>query len=72
MKPQLDESKARDYIGKTVLLGVSYLDHTGKQTSQATITTTSRLIGGRCGNISTGWKSKAWASIWRHSSVRLK
>jgi hypothetical protein len=24
---QLDESKAKDYIGKTVLLGVTYIDH---------------------------------------------
>lgn len=29
-KPQLDESKASEYIGKTVLLGVTYLDHTEK------------------------------------------
>jgi hypothetical protein len=26
-RPQLDESKASEYIGKTVLLGVTYLDH---------------------------------------------
>jgi len=29
-KPQLDESKAHEYIGKTVLLGVTYLDHNDK------------------------------------------
>jgi hypothetical protein len=34
MKPQLDESKAKDYIGKTVLIGVTYLDHEERQTSQ--------------------------------------
>lgn len=26
-KPQLDESKAAEYIGKTILIGVTYLDH---------------------------------------------
>jgi len=26
-KPELDESKASEYIGKTILLGVTYLDH---------------------------------------------
>ncbi len=26
-KPQLDETKASEFIGKTVLLGVTYLDH---------------------------------------------
>jgi len=29
-KPQLDESKAGEYIGKTILLGVSYLDQNQK------------------------------------------
>lgn len=29
-KPQLDESRAAEYIGKTVLLGVTYMDE-GKQ-----------------------------------------
>jgi hypothetical protein len=33
-KPQLDESKAREYIGKTVLLGVTYLDHDEKFKAQ--------------------------------------
>jgi hypothetical protein len=33
-KPQLDESKAAEYIGKTVLLGVTYLDHEGKLIEQ--------------------------------------
>ena len=34
MKPQLDESKAKDYVGKTVLIGVTYLDHEERQTGQ--------------------------------------
>jgi len=29
-KPQLDEAKAPEYVGKTVLLGVTYLDHDEK------------------------------------------
>jgi hypothetical protein len=33
-KPQLDESRATEYIGKTVLLGVTYLDHDEKLLSQ--------------------------------------
>ena len=32
--PELDESKAGEYIGKTVLLGVTYLDHNEKLLSQ--------------------------------------
>src|SRR5689334_1149326 len=31
---QLDESKAKDYVGKTILLCVSYLDHKEVQTGQ--------------------------------------
>jgi hypothetical protein len=34
MRPQLDESKAKDYVGKTVLLGVTYIDHEEQQTGQ--------------------------------------
>lgn len=34
MNSNLDESKARDYIGKTVLIGVTYLDHEERQTGQ--------------------------------------
>lgn len=34
MNSILDESKARDYIGKTVLIGVTYLDHEERQTGQ--------------------------------------
>ena len=33
-KPKLDESKAHEYIGKTVLLGVTYLDHEHKPLGQ--------------------------------------
>jgi hypothetical protein len=33
-KPQLDESRASEYIGKTVLLGVTYLDHKEKPIEQ--------------------------------------
>jgi hypothetical protein len=33
-KPQLDEAKAAEYIGKTVLLGVTYLDHEEKLIEQ--------------------------------------
>jgi hypothetical protein len=33
-QPQLDESKAAEYIGKTVLLGVTYLDHNGELIGQ--------------------------------------
>jgi hypothetical protein len=29
-RPQLDESKTSEYIGKTILLGVTYLDHEEK------------------------------------------
>jgi hypothetical protein len=32
--PHLDESKAKDYVGKTILLCVSYVDHEEKQTGQ--------------------------------------
>jgi hypothetical protein len=28
-RPQIDESRAHEYIGKTILLGVSYYDHDG-------------------------------------------
>jgi hypothetical protein len=31
---QLDESKAKDYVGKTILLGVTYIDHDEKATGQ--------------------------------------
>ncbi len=34
MRPYLDESKAKDYVGKTILLCVSYIDHEEKQTGQ--------------------------------------
>lgn len=34
MKPTLDENKAKDYIGKTVLIGVTYLDHEEKVTAR--------------------------------------
>lgn len=34
MKPNLDETKAKDYIGKTVLIGVTYLDHEEKVTAR--------------------------------------
>jgi hypothetical protein len=34
MNSHLDESKARDFIGKTVLIGVTYLDHEERQTGQ--------------------------------------
>lgn len=34
MKPQLDERKANDYLGKTVLIGVTFLDHEDRQTGQ--------------------------------------
>lgn len=33
-KPHLDESKAPEYIGKTILLGVTYLDHNEKLLGQ--------------------------------------
>jgi hypothetical protein len=33
-RPQLDDSKAPDYVGKTVLLGVTYLDHNDKTQAQ--------------------------------------
>lgn len=33
-KPKLDESRADEYIGKTVLLGVTYLDHEKKPVAQ--------------------------------------
>jgi len=33
-KPRLDESRAPEYIGKTVLLGVTYLDHDEKLKAQ--------------------------------------
>ncbi len=29
-RPQLDEGEAHEYVGKTVLLGVTYYDHEGK------------------------------------------
>src|SRR3954467_12514765 len=34
MWPHLDESKAGEYVGRKVLLCVSYLDHMGLQTGQ--------------------------------------
>jgi hypothetical protein len=34
MWPHLDESKANDYVGKSILLCVSYIDHEEKQTGQ--------------------------------------
>lgn len=34
MWPRLDESKATEYVGKSILMGVSYLDHMGVQTGQ--------------------------------------
>ncbi len=34
VRPHLDESKAKDYVGKTVLIGVTYLDHKERVTSQ--------------------------------------
>jgi hypothetical protein len=34
MRSQLDESKAKDYVGKTVLLGVTYVDHEERQTGE--------------------------------------
>ncbi|HVY69500.1 MAG TPA: hypothetical protein VHH73_06195 [Verrucomicrobiae bacterium] len=47
--PQLDENKAKDYFGKTVLLGVTYLDHMEVQTGQmqwfGTITEVSNARG---------------------------
>jgi hypothetical protein len=33
-KPRLDESKASKYIGKTVLIGLTYLDHNEKLIEQ--------------------------------------
>lgn len=33
-KPRLDESKAVDFIGKCILLGVTYLDHEEKLIGQ--------------------------------------
>ena len=33
-KPRLDESKASEYIGKTVLMGLTYLDHNDKLIEQ--------------------------------------
>lgn len=33
-KPRLDESKAQQYIGKTVLIGLTYLDHNEKLIEQ--------------------------------------
>lgn len=48
-RPQLDESKAPEYIGKTVLLGVTYLDHKEKFQAQkqwvGTITAFSNTVG---------------------------
>lgn len=34
MWPDLDESKAGEYLGKTILVGVTYLDHMGVETGQ--------------------------------------
>ncbi len=49
VKPQVDESKARDYVGKTVLLGVSYVDEDDKLLEQkqwfGTITEVSNARG---------------------------
>jgi hypothetical protein len=34
-KPQVDESRASEFVGKTILIGVTYLDHEGKEIGQA-------------------------------------
>jgi len=34
MRPGLDESRANDYVGKTVLIGITYLDHEERKTAQ--------------------------------------
>jgi hypothetical protein len=34
MNPQLDEAKAKEYVGKTVLIGITDLDRDGKPTNQ--------------------------------------
>ncbi len=33
-RPQLDESAAHEYVGKTILIGVSYYDHKGNLREQ--------------------------------------
>jgi len=33
-KPQVDESRASEFVGKTILIGVTYLDHEGNVIDQ--------------------------------------
>ena len=68
MRPQLDESKAKDYVGKTVLIRVTYLDHEERQTGQqqwyGVITEVSNAKGSRRERVTAQSRLQILAAVW--------